>query len=43
VKKMKIMSKCISRYSAGNVTESCNSQDLLLRSWCDYTRGAIPK
>ena len=27
-----------------NETETCNSQDLLYRSWCEYTRGgAIPK
>ena len=26
-----------------NKTETCNSQDLLYRSWCNYTRGAIPK
>ena len=26
-----------------NETETCNSQDLLYRSWCVYARGAIPK
>jgi hypothetical protein len=30
-------------YPTGNETESYNSQDLLFRSWCNYTRGAIPK
>jgi hypothetical protein len=32
-----IMSECIRDYAA------CNSHDLLARSWCDYTRGDIPK
>ena len=38
-----IVSKCVKGYPADNMSRSCNSQDLLYRSWCDYTRGAIPK
>jgi hypothetical protein len=38
-----IMRECVRGYPADNESGSCNSQDLLLRSWCDYTRGAIPK
>jgi hypothetical protein len=38
-----IMRECVRGYRADNESRSCNSQDLLLRSWCDYTRGAIPK
>ena len=37
-----IMSECVKGYPADNISR-CNSQDLLYRSWCDYTRGAIPK
>jgi hypothetical protein len=39
-----IMRECARAYSLlENETRICNSQDLLLRSWCDYTRGTIPK
>jgi hypothetical protein len=38
-----IMRECVNGYPADNETELCNSQDLLYRSWCEYTRGAIPK
>jgi hypothetical protein len=38
-----LMRECVKAYPADNESRSCNSQDLLLRSWCDYTRGAIPK
>ena len=38
-----MMRVCVKGYPADNETESCNSQDLLYRSWCNYTRGAIPK
>ena len=38
-----IMSECAKRYPADNESRSCNSQDLLYRSWCNYTRGAISK
>ena len=38
-----IMRECAKQYPADNESRSCNSQDLLYRSWCDYTRGAIPK
>jgi hypothetical protein len=38
-----IMRECVKQYPADNETESCNSQDLLYRSWCEYTKGAIPK
>jgi hypothetical protein len=38
-----IMRECVKGYPADNETESCNSQDLLYRSWCEYTRGAISK
>jgi hypothetical protein len=32
-----IMRECVRDYAV------CNSHDLLARSWCDYTRGAVPK
>lgn len=38
-----IMRECVRGYPAENLSRSCNSQDLLYRSWCDYTRGATPK
>ena len=38
-----IMRECVKQYPADNESRSCNSQDLLYRSWCDYTRGDIPK
>jgi hypothetical protein len=38
-----LMRECVKAYPADNESRSCNSQDLLLRSWCDYTRGAVPK
>ena len=42
-----IMRECVRGYllllHLLNETETCNSQDLLYRSWCEYTRGAIPK
>jgi hypothetical protein len=38
-----IMRECVREYPADNESRSCNSQDLLFRSWCDYTRGSIPK
>ncbi len=38
-----IMRECVKGYPADNMSRSCNSQDLLYRSWCEYTRGAIPK
>jgi hypothetical protein len=38
-----MVSECVKAYPANNETESCNSRDLLYRSWCEYTRGAIPK
>jgi hypothetical protein len=38
-----IMRECVKPYPANNESRSCNSQDLLLRSWCDYIRGAVPK
>jgi hypothetical protein len=43
VGEQEIMKECIKAYPADNDSRACNSQDLLLRSWCDYTRGAIPK
>ncbi len=39
----KIMRECVKGYPADNESSSCNSQDLLYRSWCSYTRGAMPK
>jgi hypothetical protein len=42
-REQEIMSECVKRYPADNESRSCNSQDLLYRSWCEYTRGAIPK
>ena len=38
-----IMRECVEQCPADNESRSCNSQDLLYRSWCDYTRGATPK
>ena len=38
-----IMRECVKSYPAVNESSACNSQDLLLRSWCDYTRGATPE
>jgi len=38
-----IMRECVKQYPADNESRSCNSQNLLYRSWCDYTRSAIPK
>jgi hypothetical protein len=38
-----IMQECVELYPANNESRSCNLQDLLYRSWCEYTRGAIPK
>ena len=38
-----IMRECVKQYPADNESRSCNSQDLLYLSWCDYTRSAIPK
>ena len=38
-----LMRECVKGYPADNESRSCNSQDLLYRSWCDYTRGATPK
>jgi hypothetical protein len=43
VGEQEIMRECIKAYPADNETRACNSKDLLLRSWCNYTRGAIPK
>jgi hypothetical protein len=43
VGEQKIMRECVKGYPADNESRSCNSQDLLYRSWCEYTRGAIPK
>ena len=37
------MRECVKQYSADNESRSCNSQELLYRSWCDYTRDAMPK
>src|SRR5919106_4976043 len=37
-----LMRECVRAYPADNESSSCNSQDLLLRSWCDCTRGATP-
>jgi hypothetical protein len=33
-----IMRECIRGYPADNESRSCNSEDLLYRDWCDYTR-----
>jgi hypothetical protein len=38
-----IMRECVESYPTDNESSACNSQDLLARSWCDYTIGAIPK
>jgi hypothetical protein len=38
-----IMRECVRGYPADNESRACNSRDLLARSWCDYTRGAVPK
>ena len=38
-----IMRECVKQYPADSDSRSCNSKDLPYRSWCDYTRGAIPK
>jgi hypothetical protein len=38
-----ILRECVKGYPADNESRLCNSQDLLYRGWCDYTRGAIPK
>jgi hypothetical protein len=38
-----IMRECVKAYPADNESRACNSYDLLARSWCDYTRGAVPR
>lgn len=38
-----VMRECVKSYPADNESSACNSQDLLARSQCDYTRGAVPK
>jgi hypothetical protein len=35
--KVQEIMQCVEDYSV------CNSDDLLVRSWCDYNRGAVPK
>lgn len=38
-----VMRERVMAYPADNDSRSCNSEDLLFRSWCNYTRGVIPK